>query len=42
VAAELYGGAGNGSANFDFRVPHDGADYQFTATVTNINLHALA
>lgn len=42
VAAELYGGAGNGFANFDFRVPHDGADYQFTAAVTNINLHALA
>jgi hypothetical protein len=42
VAAELYGGAGNGFANFDFRVPHEGADYQFTAAVTNINLHALA
>jgi hypothetical protein len=42
IAAELYGGAGNGFANFDFRVPHDGADYQFTAAVTNINLHALA
>ena len=42
IAAELYGGVGNGFANFDFRVPHEGADYQFTATVTNINLHALA
>jgi len=42
IAAELYGGAGSGFANFDFRVPHDGADYQFTAAVTNINLHALA
>jgi hypothetical protein len=42
IAAELYGGAGNGFANFDFRVPHEGADYQFTAAVTNINLHALA
>ncbi len=42
IAADLYGGAGNGLANFDFRVPHDGADYQFTAAVTNINLHALA
>ena len=42
IAAELYGGAGNGFANFDFAVPHDGADYQFTAAVTNINLHALA
>ena len=42
IAAELYGGTGNGCANFDFRVPHEGADYQFTAAVTNINLHALA
>jgi hypothetical protein len=42
IAAELYGGSGSGFANFDFRVPHEGADYQFTATVTNINLHALA
>ncbi len=33
---------GNGFANFDFRVPHEGADYQFNAAVTNINLHALA
>jgi hypothetical protein len=42
IAAELYGGSGSGFANFDFRVPHEGADYQFTAAVTNINLHALA
>jgi len=42
IAADLYGGTGNGSANFDFRVPHTGADYEFTAAVTNINLHALA
>jgi hypothetical protein len=42
IAAELYGGAGNGFANFDFRAPHEGADFQFTAAVTNINLHALA
>jgi hypothetical protein len=42
IAAELYGGSGSGFADFDFRVPHDGADYQFTAEVTNINLHALA
>jgi hypothetical protein len=42
IAAELYGGSGNGFANFDFRVPHEGADYQFSAAVTNINLHALA
>ena len=42
IAAELYGGAGNGFANFDFRVPHEGADYQFTAAVTNVHLRALA
>ena len=42
IAAELYGGSGSGSADFDFRVPHPGADYQFTTAVTNINLHALA
>jgi hypothetical protein len=42
IAAELYGGSGSGFADFDFRVPHEGADYQFTASITNINLHALA
>jgi hypothetical protein len=42
IAAELYDGSGSGFANFDFRAPHEGADYQFTAAVTNINLRALA
>jgi len=42
IEAELYDGSGSGSADFDFRVPHEGADYQCTAEVTNINLHALA
>ena len=42
IAAELYGGTGNGFASFDFRAPHEGADYQVTAAVTNINLRALA
>jgi len=42
IAAELYGGSGSGFANFDCRAPHEGADYQFTTAVTNINLHALA
>lgn len=42
VTAELYGGTGSGSATFDFRVPHKGADYQFEATASKINLHALA
>ena len=42
IDADLYGGSGSGSAIFDFRVPHEGADYQCTTEVTNINLHALA
>jgi AsmA-like C-terminal region len=42
MTADLYGGMGAGSAIFDFRAPHEGADYQFTATLTNVNLHALA
>ena len=42
VAAEFYGGDGNGFADFDFRVPHEGADYDFTVNVTNADLHELA
>lgn len=42
ITAELYGGSGSGFAGFDFRVPHEGADYQFTAVVTNISVRALA
>jgi hypothetical protein len=42
VAAAFYGGNGNGFANFDFRAPHAGADYQFVVSVTNVNLHSLA
>jgi hypothetical protein len=42
VAAALYGGSGNGFASFDFRAPHEGADYQFAVSVTNVNLHLLA
>jgi hypothetical protein len=42
VAAAFYGGDGNGFANFDFRTPHEGADYQFVVSVTNVNLHSLA
>jgi hypothetical protein len=42
VAAAFYGGSGNGFASFDFRAPHEGADYQFTVNVTNVNLHWLA
>jgi hypothetical protein len=42
VAAAFYSGYGNGFANFDFRAPHKGADYQFAVSVTNVNLHSLA
>jgi hypothetical protein len=42
VAAAFYGGNGNGFANFDFRAQHEGADYQFVVSVTNVNLHLLA
>ena len=42
VAAAFYGGAGKGVANFDFRPAHAGADYGFVATLTDVNLHALA
>ncbi len=42
VAAAFYGGSGKGFASFDFRAPHEGADYQFTASVTNVNLHLLS
>jgi hypothetical protein len=42
VQAAFYGGAGSGQACFDFRAPHEGADYDFSVTVTNVDLHALA
>ncbi|HZT22441.1 MAG TPA: AsmA-like C-terminal region-containing protein [Verrucomicrobiae bacterium] len=42
VVADLYGGRGSGFAVFDFGAPHQGADFQFQATMTNVNLHVLA
>jgi hypothetical protein len=42
VTAAFYDGSGTGSAYFDFRVPHAGADYQYEVNVTNVNLHSLA
>jgi hypothetical protein len=42
IQAALYGGAGSGRAYFDFRAPHEGADYDFSLTVSNVDLHALA
>ena len=42
VAAAFYGGSGMSFANFDFHAPHEGADYQFAVTVTNVDLHLLA
>ena len=38
----FYGGTANGSAYFDFSVPHEGGDYHFTLNVTNANLHLMA
>ncbi len=42
VLAAFYGGTGTGHADFDFRVPHEGADYHYAVGVTNVNLHLLA
>jgi hypothetical protein len=42
VVLAFYGGTANGFAYFDFRVPHEGADYQYEVNVTNVNLHRLA
>ena len=42
VQAAFYGGTGDGRAYFDFRAPHEGADYDFDVNVTNVDLHALA
>jgi hypothetical protein len=42
VQAAFYGGTGSGRAYFDFRVPHEGADYDFSLSVTNVDLHLLA
>ena len=42
VVSAFYGGTANGFAYFDFRVPHEGADYQYEVGVTNVNLHRLA
>lgn len=40
IRADFYDGAAAGSAHFDFR-PKEGPDFQFTATVSNVLLHAL-
>jgi AsmA-like C-terminal region len=42
VTAAFYGGTANGFAYFDFRVPHEGADFNFAVDVTNANVHLLA
>ena len=42
VQAAFYGGTGTGRAFFDFQVPHPGADYDFSVSVTNVDLHLLA
>jgi hypothetical protein len=42
VQAIFYGGTGSGCAFFDFRIPHEGAEYDFSLSVTNVDLHLLA
>ena len=42
AVAAFHGGTAQGFVYFDFRVPHDGADYNFTVEMTNVNLHSLA
>ena len=42
LVTAFYGGTANGSAYFDFSVPHEGGDYHFTLDVTNANLHLMA
>jgi len=42
ITGDLYGGIGTGAAYFDFSVPHPGADYNFTLSVTNVDLHRFA
>ncbi|HTV62987.1 MAG TPA: hypothetical protein VMH30_10520 [Verrucomicrobiae bacterium] len=42
LAAQLYGGSGTGYADFDFSVPHAGADYHFWTVVTNVDFSMLA
>jgi hypothetical protein len=42
VSAAFYGGSANGFADFDFRVPHEGADYDFAVNMTNVDLHLLS
>ncbi len=42
AVAAFYGGTANGFADFDFHVPHEGADYHYEVNVTNVNLHLLA
>ncbi len=41
LTAQLYGGSGNGGADFDFKVPHEGADYNCRIFFTNVDLHTL-
>jgi AsmA-like C-terminal region len=41
VTTAFYGGEATGSAYFDFQ-PEEGADFQFVANATDVNLHSLA
>ncbi|HEY3763232.1 MAG TPA: hypothetical protein VGN23_15910 [Verrucomicrobiae bacterium] len=41
LVGNLYGGSGVGNAAFDFKVPHEGADYHCQVVFTNVDLHQL-
>jgi hypothetical protein len=41
LTGQLYGGSGSGGADFDFKVPHEGADYNCLIIFTNVDLHGL-
>jgi hypothetical protein len=41
AVAAFHDGMADGFAYFDFRVPYEGAAYNFAVNVTNVNLHSL-
>lgn len=41
VTAQCYGGSGRGGAIFDFSIPGEGAQFQFNAVVSNLDLHGV-
>ena len=41
LVAAFHGGTADGHADFDFRVAHEGGDYNFAVNLTNVNLHLM-